>query len=232
MAQGHRAEATVSGNCSHTESYVMPAGIEATWKAFTDPAARQAWFGFALDQLTGALEADPPRLLRVAIDHPGLPGPTETTVTFEALDDGSTRIRHTLGGYGEGPMWENALQSSAYGIDEMMGDLALYLRTGAGFPRHIRFRCFDLLKGTRQVPGGLEVFEAPPGTLPAEVGMQPGDLVVALAGAGVYGFRDVLFATRSHAPGDEIEVSWVRDGEILSGRGHLTGTMPVRAETP
>ena len=92
---------------AHTESYVMPASIETTWRAFTDPAERQVWFGFPLDQLAGALDVDPPRLLRVAVDHPGLPGPTETTVTFEAVD-GGTSICHTLGGYGDGPVWEGA----------------------------------------------------------------------------------------------------------------------------
>ena len=112
----------------------------------------------------------------------------------------------------------------------MMGDLALYLRTGVGFPRHVVFRCFDLLKGTREVPGGLEVFDVLEGTLAAEVGLQPGDTVVGLGGAGVYGFREVCFAVRSHSPGDRIEVTWVRGDQVLTGSGRMTGTMPVRAE--
>ena len=218
--------ATVSGERSHTRTYRLPAPIDTCWHAFTDPAARQRWFGIPLDQLDGALEVDAPTLLRVAVDHPGLPGPTETTVHFGPSGD-DTDVTHTLGGYGEGPIWENALQTSAYGVDEMMGDLALFLRTGVGVPRHVVFRCFDLLKGTRETPGGLEVFDVAPGTLPAEAGLLPGDVVVAFAGAAVYGFRDLLFGLREHAPGDVVELTWVRDGQRCTGSGALTGTMPL-----
>jgi uncharacterized protein YndB with AHSA1/START domain len=229
MDQSDRARASVSGDHSHTASYLLPAPIEATWRAFTDPTERERWFGFPLDQLSGALDADPPTYLRTVMDHPGLPGPTVTTVTFEPFDS-DTRITHTLGGYGNGPVWENALQTSAYGVDEMMGDLAVYLRTGVGHPRHVVFRCFDLLKGTRQVAGGLEVFEATPGTIAAQVALEPGDIVVGLAGAAVYGFRDLLFGLREHAPGDVVEVTWVRGGRLHSARGALSGTMPVRSD--
>jgi membrane-associated protease RseP (regulator of RpoE activity) len=227
MIVSDQARGSVSGDRSHTKAYLVGAPIEVTWRAFTDPHERKTWFGFPFDQLENALELDPPNFFRVGIDHPGLPGPTETSVMFEAVD-GGTRITHTHSGFGEGLEWENALQSSSYGVDEMMGDLALYLRTGVGYPRHVVFRCFDLLKGTREVPGGLEVFEVREGTLAAEVGLRPGDTVVGLAGAGVYGFRDLLFALREHAPGDVIEVTWVRGNEIMTGHGPLTGTMPVR----
>ncbi len=222
--------ASRSGECSYTKSYFVAARVETTWHAFTDPGERGVWFGFPMDALENALEVDAPKFFRVGIDHPGLPGPTETSVTFEAVD-GGTRITHTLAGFGDGPVWENALQTAAYGVDEMMGDLALYLRTGVGFPRHVVFRCFDMLKGTREVAGGLELFEVYEGTFPSEVGLQPGDTVVGLGGAAVYGFRDVLFALREHAPGDVIDVTWVRGNELLTGRGALTGTMPLRTES-
>src|SRR6516165_5532433 len=47
--------ATVSGERSHTRTYRLPAPIDTCWHAFTDPAARQRWFGIPLDQLDGAL---------------------------------------------------------------------------------------------------------------------------------------------------------------------------------
>lgn len=130
--------------------------------------------------------------------------------------------------FGDGLVWQNALQTSSEGVDEMMSDLALYLRTGVGFPRHVVFHCFDLFKGTREAPGGLEVFEATPGTLAAEIGLQPGDTIVGLGGAGVFGFREVQFFARTHTPGDVVEVKWVRGNRVLTAQGKMTGTMPLR----
>jgi hypothetical protein len=222
-------DADMAGSHALTKTYVMPASVEATWRAFTDPRERQIWFGFPLDPLADAIEVNAPTYMRVAVNHPGLPGPTATTVAFEP-DGSGARVTHTLGGYGDGPVWENALQTSAKGVDEMMSDLALYLHTGVGFPRHVKFGCFDFYKGTREVPGGLEIFEAQPGTLAAEVGLQPGDIVVALGGAGVFSFYDVNFASNTYAPGDIVEVTWVRGGELHTERGHMTGVMPRRED--
>jgi hypothetical protein len=218
----------------HSKSYLMPASVEVTWRAYTNPDERKIWFGYPMNPLENALEVRSPNFLRFGADHPGLPGPTEVSVTFEALN-GETQITQTHFGFGDGLVWENALHTSSEGVDEMMSDLALYLRTGVGVPRHVVFHCFDLLKGTREAPGGLEIFEATPGTLAAEIGLQPGDTIVGLGGAGVFGFREVQFFARTHAPGDVVEVKWVRGNQVLTAQGKMTGTMPLRqrsAPTP
>jgi hypothetical protein len=217
----------MAGSNTQTKSYFFATPLEATWRVFTQPTERKIWWGHPTDELANALEVRPPNFYRTKIDHPGLPGPTEVSVSFDAVD-GGTRITHTTTGFGEGLQWETAKQTSSHGLDEMMGDLALCLRTGAGYPRHTVFRCFDFLRGTREVPGGLELYEVPPGTLAAELGMKPGDTLVGIGGAGVYGFAHVHFATRSHRPGDVVEVAWVRGDQVLTGTGKMTATVSLR----
>jgi hypothetical protein len=216
-----------SGDRSHTQTYLLPAPIQDVWRAFTDPGERTTWFGFPIDAVASASEIDPPRYLRQAVDHPGLPGPTETAVTFESVE-GGTRVVHVHDGFGDGPVWAGALQAAVWGVDEMMADLALYLRTGVGSPRHVVFSCFDLLKGTREIDAGLEVFEVMDGTIAAQVGLEPGDIVIGCDGAGVFGFREVMYLTRSHKPGDTVELTWLRGATVMRGRGELTGLMPLR----
>jgi hypothetical protein len=228
---GEPAKAGVStpSDLMEHRTYLMPAPLEATWKAYTDPAARRIWWGFPTDELKTAAEVRPLELIKTVVNHPGLPGVIEMTVRFKAVA-GGTQISHSHAGFGDSPVWQNAWQTTVHGLHEMMSDLALYLRTGAGFPRHVRFSCFDLMKGTREVAGGLEVFDPQPGTLAEEIGLRPGDTIVSLAGAGVFGFCDVHFATRSHAAGDLVEVKWVRDGKLMSAKGHMTSTV-ARRET-
>jgi uncharacterized protein YndB with AHSA1/START domain len=226
-AQRAAGEAGGSGKLENLW-HVMPASVEKTWHAFTNLDARKIWWGFPNDPLQGALEVRPQRLIRSRIDHPGLPGPVESTVLFETAGNGC-RVTHGYSGLGTTAEWQNASQTMAHGVHEMMADLALYLRTGAGFPRHVKFRSFDFLKGTREVPGGLEVFEPAKGTLAEQLGLRAGDTIVGFAGAGVFTFCDVHFAGRAFPPGSEVEVHWVRGNQLMSGKGRMTGTMPVRA---
>lgn len=211
----------------HRYTNLMPAPLDATWRAWTDPAARVVWWGYATDALKDAAEAVPMKSIRTVVNHPGLPGITTQVVTFEAAP-GGTLVTNAFTGFGDGAVWESALQSTAHGVHEMMGDLALYLRTGAGFPRHVRLRARDLLRGTREVAGGVEVYEVTKDTLAAEIGLRPGDIVVSMAGAGVYNFAGVHFACRAFGPGDPMEVKWVRDGRLMTATGKLTSTATLR----
>jgi hypothetical protein len=221
------AEASTTSKQLHNQSFLMPAPIDATWRAYTNPEQRKVWWGLASDPLADALEVRPPKFIRSVIDHPGLPGKIENSFTFQRVD-GGTQVIVGRSGFGDGPVWENALQTSGHGITEMMGDLALFLRTGVGYPRHTVFRCYDLLKGTREVPGGVEVFEVQSGTLASEIGLQPGDTVVGLGGAGIFSLREVQFVSRAYKPGDVVEVVWVRDGRLLTAKGQMTNTVQLR----
>ena len=47
-----------------------------------------------------------------------------------------------------------------------------------------------------------------------QLGFQPGDVLVELGGAAVFGHRELWFFMRQHQPGDEAEAAWVRDGQL------------------
>lgn len=217
-----------------SEPFFIPAPPERVWRVFNDPVERGKWFG-----VPGAPSTGGSKKLRLgqwdttAVDHPGMPGPYQTSVKFDAVP-GGTLINHKVTGFGPGPVWENAVQSSVDGIAEMFSDLAIYLRTGVAFPRHTG-RAFpnrpphpnDLRTGTRGIPGGLEVLEVKPGTLAAEAGLQAGDVIVAVGDAGIFGMRDVRMLSLAHSPGDEIEVTWIRNGKLMKGGGRMT-QQPIR----
>lgn len=211
----------------HEQTYVVPATLEATWRAFTDPKERQVWWGYPTDALKDAAEVKPLQFLRSVINHPGLPGITQNRQTFSAVA-GGTRIVHGLSGFGDGPVWQNALDNAMNGVDEMIADMALFLRTGAGFPRHVHLRAYDFVQGTCNVPGGLGVLTVMPGTLPAEVGLQSGDTIVSIGSMAVFDVASAHAACRAFAAGDTVEVKWVRGKQVMTATGKMTKTVARR----
>lgn len=164
----------------------------------------------------------PPYVQRGVVDHPGLPGRTETIVVLEPAEGGTT-VTQTMTGLGDKELWRNSVDPGG-GIAEMMGDLALYLRTGVGFPRHThvalpakRPHPNDFAAGARNSPGGVEILDVPPRTLAAQVGMKPGDVLVALSDTGIYNLGDLDVARLGLAPGDTVEVAWVRADKVMRG---------------
>lgn len=222
-------EASAAAKIWHEQAYFIPASLEATWRAFVTPAERTIWWGYPTDVIKSAAEVRPLRFIRTVTDHPGLPGITQTRQSFSAVP-GGTRIVYGVSGFGSGPIWENALQSTLNGVNELISDMTLFLRTRAGFPRHVRFRSFDLLRGTRDAPGGLEVFTVAPGTLLAEVGLQPGDTIVSVSHIPIFGIVSAHAVARAFKPGDTVEVTWVRGDKLMSATGHATQTVTQRAK--
>jgi S1-C subfamily serine protease len=68
----------------------------------------------------------------------------------------------------------------------------------------------------------LELLSVFPGGFAEEAGLEPGDILVELGGAQVYQHSDVWLVTRLHDAGDEIEVAYVRSGELRRACGHLS----------
>lgn len=60
---------------------------------------------------------------------------------------------------------------------------------------------------------GALVTDVAPGTGADEAGIEEGDLVVAVDGVAVRGIADLAAQVRVHHPGDEVELTVVRDGE-------------------
>jgi hypothetical protein len=55
------------------------------------------------------------------------------------------------------------------------------------------------------------------------LGLQPGDVLVELGGAAVFGHRELWFFMRQHRPGDDADAAWVRGGQLVRGRARLVG---------
>jgi len=227
----------MSGNYERTFSVSVP--IERAWRACTHPDELARWFftptggddGESRFDLFGTevaytiLEVDPPHRLRYRHGPgpvPRLPGPIETCMTFEEEGSG-TRISITHSGFGDGADWATALESISRGADESVADLILYLETGVGFARHPIERSFHGIQA-REVPAGLVVHAVDPDTFGAALGLRPGDLVVEVGGAPVWGYRELWTVSRATTPGTEVTASWIRAGELHRG----VATMGVR----
>jgi uncharacterized protein YndB with AHSA1/START domain len=232
----------MSGTYERTFSVSVP--VERAWRACTHPEELARWFftptGHEGDEsrfdLYGEevaftiLEVDAPSRLRYRnAGGPALgrPGPIETCMTFEATDSG-TRITIVHSGFGDGDDWATALESVSRGADETVADLILYLETGVGFPRHPVERSYHGIRA-REVPAGLVVHAVEPDAYGARLGLEPGDLLVEVGGAAVFGYRELWTVTRLLAAGQEATAQWIRDGELHQGSAVL-GARPQPAE--
>ena len=63
---------------------------------------------------------------------------------------------------------------------------------------------------------GAFVTDLHPGSAAAEAGLQLGDVITAVDGKAVSGPDDVGAAIRDHKPGDQITVTYERDGTVSS----------------
>lgn len=222
------AVAPVKGVVLHDHSYFIPAPIDDCWSAFTDPKKRAVWFGTSGGGVP--LEPGAPKYIqRGVVDHPGLPAATETTTRFEATK-GGTMVTQTMIGMGDPAVWRSAVNPGE-GVAEMMGDLALYLRTGGGFARHTKVALpmtrqhpNDFAAATREFPGGIELLEVPAGTLGAQAGMQPGDVLIAINDVGIYAMRDIRVVMLTLGVGDQVNLAWMRGNKVMKGSGKTTVT--------
>jgi uncharacterized protein YndB with AHSA1/START domain len=230
---------------TYRRSFTVAVPVERAWQAFTEPAELTAWFapsverfeaepGGGLEFAVGGtpaegrmLEVEPGRRLRWSQGPGVLPGTTEVTVVFEAVEHG-TRIEITHAGFGDGRDWIDELQAHTLGWNRCITDLTLYLERGVRRPRaHARRSRFGLV--TVDTPAGVEVVEVVPGSFADQAGLGSGDLVLELGRAGVFDRSDLWLLASEHAPGDEIEVVYVRGRELLGGRGTLAPAAAAEA---
>jgi len=230
---------------TYERTFTVSVAIDRAWRACTDPDELARWFfapqGVDADEarfdLFGnevawkILEVDAPRRLRYRQSGgpvPRLPGPIETCMTFETEGSG-TRISITHSGFGDGADWATALESITRGADESVADLILYLETGVGFARHPMERSYHGIQA-REVPAGLQVHAVDDGTFGARLGLEPGDLLVEVAGAPIFGYRELWTVARATPPGTAATASWIRDGALHQGTAAL-GARPAPVVT-
>ena len=51
------------------------------------------------------------------------------------------------------------------------------------------------------------------GSTAAEAGIEPGDVITEIDGRRITGADSLVATIRSYRPGDEVSVTWTRDGE-------------------
>ena len=99
---------------------------------------------------------------------------------------------------------------------------------GVVFPRHTQGETNYLGLSVREVAAGFQVVAVRPATYADRVGMKPGDLLVELAGAGIYRQSQLAFFTREHRSSAGIEAAWVRRGKLMRGSATLeNGASPA-----
>jgi uncharacterized protein YndB with AHSA1/START domain len=211
-------------SAKYERTFVVAVPAQRAWQAFADPKEREAWMGTGLPESFEPVEVKigvvEPHKLSWSQTQSGLEGGYETTVTFEEVATG-TRITIVRSGFGASEEWRHYASSTARGWDEMIADLILYLETGVRGSRHLPFR--SGLGATMLESGaGVRITHVVPGGFAARAGMQAGDLLLRLNGAGVVQLSEVAFAGREHAPREEIVAEYVRGGEILRGRAPLS----------
>ena len=76
-------------------------------------------------------------------------------------------------------------------------------------------------KGKSAVKQGAVVIEVVEGTPAAELGLKEGDIIVELDDQTVDGPESLVELVRSHKPGDEVKVEWLRAGKAMKGSAEL-----------
>jgi uncharacterized protein YndB with AHSA1/START domain len=224
----------------YERSFVVKVPVERAWRAFVDRRERETWVsppgrdqienpgkGFLGDDSFSIPikigDIDPHKHLSWSVEQAlpsGTRGWVEISVTFEAVAIG-TRISITRSGFGEGEEWEVASQNTGLGFEQELIDLVAYLETGVNVSRHFSSRS-SIAATLLETPAGVQIALSVPGGFAEEAGLRHGDLLISLGGAGVYAISDVGFFEREHAAGLEVEATYVRDGVLQRGGGHLS----------
>lgn len=227
---------------SFEKTFVVGVPVERAWKAMTDPRELNKWYfpfevaedGSTKTEILGekrtteVVDIEPLRMFRTRTTLSGTEawgigaGTREMTVVFEDTESG-TKITITNSGFGEAEDLSGVMR----GQDETIADLILYLETGVAFPRHHHGEKSWTGFAAREQRSGLEILSVQPGTFADRLGIQPGDMLVELGGASVFGFSEVQFFTKEHSPGEQASAAWIRDGELVRGSAELGRRLPA-----
>jgi S1-C subfamily serine protease len=69
---------------------------------------------------------------------------------------------------------------------------------------------------------GVEVAKVFPGSFGADAGLEPGDILLDIAGAAIFTMAEVWALVREHKPGDRLVIRYVRGRHLRSGQAALS----------
>jgi uncharacterized protein YndB with AHSA1/START domain len=230
-------------------SFEVPVPVERAWAALTDPAQLALWYFpvepvgddgsiraeiCGVERTTEVVGGERHRFFHTRTELSGreafgvVPGARDMRVAF-APTAGGTRITITHSGWPDTAAGDCDRRATAHGSGETVADLQLYLRTGVAFPRHHREVKCDLGLSLYPGPAGLEVRDVQPGGFGARAGLAPGDLLVELDGASLFGLAEVAFFTKLRRAGDRAHARWIRAGTLNEGDAELGERFSRRA---
>jgi hypothetical protein len=188
---------------------------DVAWKRLDQHDDDGHWVLPAFEGLGDELEVEPGSRLHVRKLTEPCAG-SEIMIVLEHEPSG-TKVTVSQSGF---PAWfASAADAFAIGWRHIIADLALYLDTGVRGERHARPWALLGCSLRESVPG-LEVIEVMPGTLAAEVGLAPGDVLLTLGGAPIVS-RTELETMMRVAGGTEVAVEWAHGGEKRTASGIL-----------
>lgn len=224
------------------KTFTLSVPVEKAWQAFTDPELLEAWLTGKIQKadvqpggqiawepdeygqlVWDIVEVEPGRRLAYK-EGPGIvPVTTEVTVTFEESSAG-TKLTVTQAGFGEGVDWAAIIDGVGLGWSQTLAGLDLLLRTGVKLDRFFTFRS-DLGLEADDVLAGPLVRSVAQESFAAAAGVAPGDIIVRLNQAPIFDRSDIWLFTREHDVGEDVEIAYVRDGAVRTGRAALTAPM-------
>lgn len=174
------------------------------------------WFLPGFEAPATELEADPPRRLEANKDVEPCKD-TTIALELESVERG-TRVLVVQSGF---PAWvKGSLDSFTIGGNQIVADLALYLRRGVRVGRHWMPWAFPGFTA-REVDTGLEVVDVLPSCFGERLGLEPGDLLLTLGGAPLFTHLEMQALLRVFPAGEELEATWVRGRDLQAASASL-----------
>ena len=193
-------------------TFVVHAPTEVVWERLSGREG-DLWRLPSFEGLGEEMHVEPGQQLHVRKVTEPCAG-TEIVITLEHEESG-TKVTVVQSGFGA--MWTFAADALEVGWRHILADLALYLERGVHGARHMRrwgnFGCVFTDSSF-----GLQVASTMGDSLAQRVGLAPGDIVIAVAGAPVVTRAELESMMRVLPAGDTVEVEWVRGDTKLEAK--------------
>ncbi|MGI9602282.1 MAG: PDZ domain-containing protein [Acidimicrobiales bacterium] len=191
-----------------------PASHWEALRALQDGQPDGTWYLPGFESTGSEIDVEPGRSLRLRKDSMPCEG-TTIAVTFTDSATG-TRITVVQSGF-DAAFLDQAGDAFWMVAEHIAADFELFFRFGVQGGRHARPWAWAGWQ-TETSGVGLEITEVHDGTYASRAGIEPGDVVLTLAGAPLLTERDLATVLRVVSPGSEIDVTWARGDQHHAAR--------------